>query len=39
MINVDTSRRNIVLHGATFVAAAGASTMAGNAIASTDANN
>lgn len=39
MLNVDTSRRNILLQGATMVAAAGASTMAGSAIAITDAKS
>jgi len=39
MLNVDTSRRNILLHGATIAAAAGASSIAGNAIAHSEANN
>jgi non-heme chloroperoxidase len=36
---LDTSRRNILLHGATLVAAAGASVMAGNAMANPDASS
>jgi non-heme chloroperoxidase len=36
---LDTSRRNILLHGTTLVAAAGASVMAGNAIANSDASS
>jgi non-heme chloroperoxidase len=36
MPHVDTSRRNILLQGATMVAAAGASTIAGGATANTD---
>jgi non-heme chloroperoxidase len=35
---LDISRRNILLHGATLVAAAGASVMPGNAIANSDAS-
>jgi non-heme chloroperoxidase len=36
---LDTSRRSILLHGATLMAAAGASAMSGNAIANSDASS